>query len=238
MADSFDWGSLIGPALGAGASLWAGNKLANTAQSALGSQQQGANAASTALQPYLQAGQNAAGALASGDVTQLPGYQSGLDAGQAAINRAAAARGNFFSGNALKAAGKYATDYNNQFNTQRQNQLIQLLGMGQNAANQYGNLQTGLGNAGAAANIAGSNSRMSGIDNALNLASQYLTSKTGPNNTGPSVGSQIFSGIGSGLSSLFGNSGGSGYTPTTQADNTSFIPGNYSGSDFSDWGFD
>lgn len=241
MADSFDWGSLVGPALGAGASLWAGNQNANTAQGALGSQTQGAANAGAALQPYMQVGQNAANLLNNEDITKLPGYQSGLDAGQAAINRKAAATGNYFSGNALKAASKYATDYNTQATQQRQNQLTQLLGQGRAAATQYGADQMGLGNTQAASNISQNNSKMSGIGSALDLASEYLTSKNSSGRSnGSALGSLIgggLSSLGSGISSLWGNGGSSGYSPTTGADSFNWS-GDTPSSDFNDWGFD
>jgi hypothetical protein len=214
MANEYDWSSLIAPALGAGASLWGGGNEASTAGNALASQQAGADRASEALQPYIQQGQRAAGLLGSEDISKLPGYQRGLGQGTSAINRQAAARGNFNSGNRYKALEQFGVDYDASKTGERQNQLVPLLQLGSNAANSMGNIQTGMANAQARSQIAQSNSKQSGLTNALDLASKYLTSKNGAGQTNAQglvsgLGS-VGSAIGSGVKSLWDsyNSGG------------------------------
>lgn len=198
MAD-FDWGGLLGSAIGAGASLYSANQGKKAAQNAYGQQQAAASQASNAYSPYAQAGQNALSLLNNEDITKLPGYQGGLDAGLGAINRNAAARGLANSGNRLKALTKYGIDYNTQQTSQRQNQLMQLINSGQNAAGNQAGIYAGLGNAGGASSIAQSNSSMGGLEGALGLASKYLTSK---GSNGNSNGTNLWNSA----SSLFGGS--------------------------------
>ena len=45
------------------------------------------------------------------DLASEPGYQFGLEQGEQGVNRAAASRGSFLSGAALKALGRFNTDY-------------------------------------------------------------------------------------------------------------------------------
>ena len=99
------------------------------------------------------------------DVMQDPGYQFGLDQGQQAIDRKVAAMGGRVSGAAIKAAGRFGTNYAttgytaaDQRRNDRLNRLASLAGIGQSAtnasasagtamANNIGGLVTGQGNA-------------------------------------------------------------------------------------------
>lgn len=177
MADNtgFDWASLIAPAVGAGGALYLGNQAKGTANQVSGNL---GNVYNDIAAQYNQ------------DPTTMPGYQFGLDEGNRQINRAAAARGGYNSGNTLKALTKYGIDYNTAQNSQRQNQLMQLLGQ-----------RTSLANAQGAAQIAGSNAGNAGLTSALDIASKYLG---GSGSGGKSNASNIYGAVGSGLASLFG----------------------------------
>lgn len=78
-----------------------------------------------------------------GDLTQDPGYQFNLAQGQQALDRAQAARGGYFSGNALKEAQQFGqgladTTYNDAFQRWRSTQSDNL-GVADRQAGIYGN---------------------------------------------------------------------------------------------------
>lgn len=109
------------------------------------------------------------------DVMSDPGYQFGLQQGQQALDRKAAAMGGRVSGAALKAATRFGTDYAStgygaayQRRQDRLNRLAALAGIGQTATgasaaaggqatNAITDLLSGQGNANAAAGMARSN---------------------------------------------------------------------------------
>lgn len=120
-----------GGVTGGGASSFSGGKLFSDVLSAgLGS-----SANEDAQDALLKAQQQALGAITPfantsfnpTDLQNDPGYQFQLQQGEQALNRAQAARGNYFSGEALKAAQDYGqglagTSFdaaNNRFNTNR-----------------------------------------------------------------------------------------------------------------------
>lgn len=77
------------------------------------------------------------------EVMQDPGYQFGLDQGQRAISQRVAAGGGRVSGAAIKAAGRFGTDYATsgygaayQRKQDRLNRLAALAGVGQTATGQ------------------------------------------------------------------------------------------------------
>jgi hypothetical protein len=133
--------------------------------------------------PYREAGTKALGQLqtemdlpvTSTDVMTDPGYQFGLDQGQKALDRKAAAGGGRISGAALKAASEYGTNYATtgytaayQRRQDRLNRLAALAGVGQsatgstaaagsNTATANSNLLTAQGNASGAAALAQGN---------------------------------------------------------------------------------
>ena len=124
------------------------------------------------LQPFLQAGQTAAGQLSAdtapggslaqnfslSDLTQDPGYQFDLQQGTQAVQRSAAAAGTLNSGGTLKAISNYTTglasnEINNAYNryiTNQNNQfnrLSSLAGIGTNALGQSVNAGSNYTNA-------------------------------------------------------------------------------------------
>ncbi len=111
----------------------------------------------------------------SAEVMAEPGYQFGLQQGQQALDRKAAAAGGRVSGAALKAASEYGTNYATtgynaayQRRQDRLNRLAALAGIGQSAtgnsaqagassANAISGLVSAQGNASGAAQLAQGN---------------------------------------------------------------------------------
>jgi hypothetical protein len=138
--------------------------------------------------PYQQAGQQALAQyqqqlnrpVTAADVMQDPGYQFGLQQGQQALDRKIAAMGGRVSGAALKAAGRYGTDYaSTGYNAAYQrrqdslNRLSQLAGMGQQAAGQS-----------ASARLGTAGSLSSGAQNAAGALSQGALGTAGALSSG------------------------------------------------------
>jgi len=101
--------------------------------------------------PYREQGINALQRLAgdidtpvtSAEVMEDPGYQFGMEQGQRAINQRIAAGGGRVSGQAIKAAGRFGTDYAAsgygaayQRKQDRLNRLAAIAGVGQTATGQ------------------------------------------------------------------------------------------------------
>jgi hypothetical protein len=133
--------------------------------------------------PYREAGARALGGLEAGinqpftgaEAMAEPGYQFGLEQGQQALDRKAAAAGGRVSGAALKAASEYGTNYATtgynaayQRRQDRLNRLAALAGIGQSAtgssaqagstaAGNISGLISGQGNAAAAGQLAQGN---------------------------------------------------------------------------------
>lgn len=230
MAEQFDWGGLIGGALGAAAPLYAATQNQNAADKALQAQQNAATQIGAVQQPYANLGEYAAGLLANNDPTVLPGYQNGLLEGERSINRAAASRGQFNSGNTLKALTKYGIDYNQQQTERRQNQLMQLLSAGQGSANAMSNVLGGVGNAQGAATISKNNSANNGLIGALGSVGSYLTSKG-------SNGNSNFSNIADGVSGLWNSYfGGGSQAPSPTYSNDSYSSDSWGLGDGGFWG--
>lgn len=114
-----------------------------------------------------------------GDLTQDPGYQFNLAQGNQAIDRKAAASGNYFSGSALKAAQDYgqgladntynaAYNRNLQSNQQLYGELAGQSGQGANAAGTAGNIDTQIGSAKANSGISTGNILNSTLSSLLN----------------------------------------------------------------------
>ena len=128
------------------------------------------------------------------DFVQDPGYQFRLAEGEKAINRGAAARGQFNSGGTLKALQRYGQDYAsgefsnayNRYNADRTNifnRLAAISGIGQTATNQIGQQgasvassigQTtqGIGNARASGYVGGANAFSNAIGLGVNSYNQ------------------------------------------------------------------
>lgn len=103
------------------------------------------------------------------DLQNDPGYKFQLAQGNQALDRQQAAKGNYFSGGALKAAQDYGqgladTTFKDAYardaatKAQTYNMYAGQSGAGQNAANSAGNLYDNTGNANAGADISSGNS--------------------------------------------------------------------------------
>lgn len=131
---------------------YSANKAAKSQQaatnSAIGEQQRQYDLTREDFAPYRETGVNALRQLAgdidkpltSAEVMSEPGYQFGLQQGQQAIDRRIAASGGRVSGQAIKAAGRFGTDYATvgygaayQRRQDRLNRLAALAGVGQTA---------------------------------------------------------------------------------------------------------
>lgn len=211
MAD-FDWGQLIGSLAQAGASVYAANQAQDAAQQAAGQVGQSATEAlrynAELTRPWREAGSIALGDLLRGtqpggdllrpfamsDFQTDPGYQFRQAEGQKALDRAAAARGGFNSGAALKDAQRFGQDlasseYQNAYNRWAQqqgnvyNRLAGISGTGQTSTQQLAstgaNLIPQIGQAQAGATLAGSNARQSAYQGAANAFGDYMSGSGG-----------------------------------------------------------
>jgi hypothetical protein len=236
-----DWGSIIGAGLGAAGSLYAGNQGNKSINNALGSQTQAAGQAGAALAPYGQVGLNAIGGLNSMmsgnyDMSKLPGYTTGLESGEKAINRGLAARGNFGAGGSIPALTKFNQDYAQQQYGNQFNRLSSLLNVGQNAANAQAGIYQGLGNAQGAAAIAANNTKQNGQLAAVQTLANLLGGRTAGGGT---VGGQLVGAVGSGLGqvgSALGGLIGSGANAVGDWYNNNFNQGGGFNSDGSIYG--
>lgn len=122
-----------------------------------------------------------------------PGYQFGLQQGQAGITNSAAARGGLLSGAALKAASQYNTDYattkfNDAYNralttsNTNNNRLASIAGVGQVATNAIGNAGQAMSQQVSSNQLAAGNARASGyvaqgnaLTNSLGQATNWYT---------------------------------------------------------------
>jgi len=131
------------------------------------------------------------------DYQQDPGYQFRLDEGNKAINAAQAARGNFYSGAALKEANKYNSNMasqeygsaydrwtNNQNNKFNKLQAVSSAGQGanqtqaqlnQNYAGSQGNIYGQIGNSQANAAINQGNIYSGALNTIGGMASSYVS---------------------------------------------------------------
>jgi hypothetical protein len=240
---SFPWSDLIGPALGAGASIYGANQVRNSADAATGIQQGATNQALGNLAPAQALTSYALPRLTGPmNLHNLPGYDASIEQGEQGINRGMAARGMFNSGAALKGLTKFNNEtaqnaYGNEWN--RLNSLLQT-GMG--ATNNANALIAGQGNAGAAGQIAKGNATNTGLLGAGVSLADYLTAV--PRGSSTSNGSSLASGIGGllgsgyrSLSDYFSGDGSAngGYTGTGNTIDSLIGNGGYSGSGGGDY---
>ncbi len=121
-------------------------------------------------------------------LTSNPAYQFNLQQGQQAINKGAAARGNFYAPQTLQDIGKFSQGLASQEFGNIWNRDFQVAGMGENAAAQTGNFGmqganiagnalTGGANAQAAGTVGVANALTGGMSNAYNayLMNQLLS---------------------------------------------------------------
>lgn len=80
-----------------------------------------------------------------GDIQNTPGYQFSLDQGQKAIDRASAARGGYFSGQAMKDSAGYAQNLADQTWQNAYNNWLSDRSQRMSAAGAAGNLYQGIG---------------------------------------------------------------------------------------------
>lgn len=142
--------------------------------------------------PYRQLGTEAIGGLRGlmadpSKITDQPGYQFGMNQGQQAIERSAAARGQQLSGGTLKGLTRYGQDYAGTKLDQTYNRLSNLAGLGQvgqsaqsgnNYASNVGNTVQNMGNVRGSGYVAAGNAfggALSGI--AQNSQDQELLSR-------------------------------------------------------------
>ncbi len=167
--------------------------------------QQSAQGAPGGVNPNAPASQQLAGATQNSpllapfslrDFQESPSYQFNLHEGLDAINKSAAARGNYYAPQTLQDVAKYSqglagNEFNNAYGMYNQNQqnvwnrLFQLQGSGQNAAAQTGAFganatnvsgqnMIGAGNAQAAGIVGAANAINGGVGDYYN---QWLTSQ-------------------------------------------------------------
>jgi len=157
------WGVVAGAVVGAVASSSAAKKAAKSqdraSDAAIGESARQYDQTREDHLPYLEAGKQALGTLASENNVPLdlskiqmdPGYEFARQQGQQGIDRQTAAAGGRISGAALKAASQYnnnvatqgysaAYGRANQARTDRLNRLAALAGVGQTATNNIGAL--------------------------------------------------------------------------------------------------
>lgn len=145
--------SLIGGAMQSGAASDASASQSASSAASLALQKEQADRAYADQAPYRAQGVNALGQIAAGintptsaaDVMNTPGYQFGLDQGQLAIDRKIAAGGGRVSGNAIKEAAMFGTNYATAgygaADQRRENRLARLqtlAGLGQSATSTSG----------------------------------------------------------------------------------------------------
>lgn len=171
--------------VGAGASIYAGNKAADAqekaSQNSIQEQQRQYDQSRTDLAPWRSAGQNALGQLSNptANFQASPDYAFRQSQGMQGIERSASARGGAFSGNALKALASYNSnlasgEFGNWWNRQ-----AGLAGVGQAATNTT--TQAGLITSGNISNnlLQQGDARASGIINQGNQISGALNSLAG-----------------------------------------------------------
>ncbi len=217
LGGAMDWMSLIGPAVDIGGALLGSNAAGKAADS-----QQAATNAAIAEQrrqydlnradfaPYRQAGVNALSQLTgeidrpltAEEVMAEPGFAFGLQQGQRAIDNKISAGGGRVSGQAIKAAGRWGTDYAaGQYGAaysrrqDRLNRLASLAGIGQtstaastiagqNSANTISGLISSQGDATGASQMARGSIWQNALGSAGAGISDYYKRRAQPNNGG------------------------------------------------------
>ena len=196
--------SLAGGIMGANASKDAAQQQADASKYAANLQQQRYQETAGNLAPYRQAGTQSLAQLqgimgqgpgglqaVQGMVNADPSYQFNLSQGQQAIDKAAAARGNFYAPQTLQDIGKYSQGVaSNEYNQiwQRlfnmagggQNAAVQQGGFGLSAATNQGNAMMQGANASAAGTIGAANAWQTALAG-IGGAAQYYMMDRNPN---------------------------------------------------------
>lgn len=144
----------LGSIAGAGISAYSNKKTADALN-------KGQKNALAALQPYLNQ------QFGMDDFQADPGYQFQLAEGQKALDRSNAAKGSYYSGNALREAGEYSTGLANQTYNDAFSRWLQQQQNGMSGAVQQGNIYTNIGNANANAITNTGNAITGGLANIL-----------------------------------------------------------------------
>jgi len=186
--------SLAGGAMQANAAKKAAKSQANAAHSAIGEQQAAREQFQQNIQPYLDVGQGALPQLQqlnSGDYSAFmnsPDYQFTRDQGLQSLERGAAARGGFMGGGADADRMQFASGLGaqqlgayrgNLMDTIRlgQNSAVSAGSMGQQSANNIGNLMGNIGNAQAGSAINQSNAWSNALAGLGSAAGQYAAAR-------------------------------------------------------------
>lgn len=141
------------------------------------------------LAPWRETGKSALNTLwekvqaGPGEYTESPGYKFRLAEGEKAINRAAASRGQYDSGKALKALTRYGQDYATadydnflQRWYQSLNPYASLAQVGQIATTDTANMGTNVAKDVASNTLYAGNARASGYLNTANMINQGIDS--------------------------------------------------------------
>lgn len=167
-----------------------------TAPTQAGTQQQNPNASASSQLAGATQNSPLLAPFSLKDFQESPAYQFNLDQGMQAINKAAAARGQYYAPQTLQDVSKYTqgmadNEFNNAYNMYNNNQsnvwnrLYALQGTGQSAAAQTGAFGANAANTAGQATMAAGNAQAAGtvgVANAItgatgDLYNQWLTSQ-------------------------------------------------------------
>ena len=191
------WASLAigGAVLGAGASIYAGNKQSDAAQNALAFSQQVYGRNQENIKPYLDAGTSSLTRIAEsyqnpGSFMNTPDYKFGRAEGMDALQNSAASRGGMLSGNFLRRADQFGTDYAYNYLDRYRAGNMNIANMGANAAaggnanatamgGQIGQQYNYLGGANASGAVGAANAFTGGAQNYLLMNALNRSSYSG-----------------------------------------------------------
>lgn len=199
--------------IGAGASIYAGNKAAgaqkSAANSAIAEQDKMYGLNSANAQPYLDAGANAVNLqnqYLAGDTSGFnnsPDYKFAVQQGTKQLDAGATAQGNLWGGGAdadrislgQGLATQYANNYWNKISgvaAQGNQASAALAGVGTNTANQIGGQYNNMGQAQASSYANQANSTNNLLNQFGNIAGQMDQSSYGGNNYGVTGGANVY----------------------------------------------
>lgn len=208
-------GSVASAVIGGNAANDAAKTQANAANQAAATQLKMYEQTRSDLSPFMSAGTGALGQLANifgfgpggngtpnasaalSQLTQMPGYQFGLDQGVQALDRSAASKGLVLSGAQLKDAQTFGQGYAQQQAWQPYvSELNSISGLGENAAAGVGSAGTTAGQGIANSQLAAGQATASGQVAGANQLTSALGSLTGSGNGSISNLLSSYGGIG------------------------------------------
>jgi len=206
--------------LSAGAGLLGANKQKKAVERGRREQAAAAEAAQARLEPYQEQGEYATGQIREGletgtlggsftpqDFDEDPGYQFQLEQGEQGLGRAQSAKGNLYSGQALKEASRFSQGLAKQSYQDAYNRWLQTQ---QNRYSQLsGQQQTGYGAAGGQ-NVIGINEGQNAADATMAKRAAQDQGTSQALGAGLNFMNQGMSGFGGGVSP---GVGGAGQTP-------------------------